>query len=105
MSYKGRLSIDACMDMPFNELHEFYRIAYLRMQAKMEAQKREEEKRKKEEEINRINQKQQNLRQARGPRKPWTPTDVNQQTSQTTVPPSSVTMDDIEEFLEDGGLI
>lgn len=105
MSYKGRLSIDACMDMPFNELHEFYRIAYLRMQARMEAQKAEEKKRKEEEEKERIKERQQHLSQARGPRKPWTPTDVNKTTSKTTVPPSSVTMEDIEEFLEDGGLI
>lgn len=95
------------MEAPFAEVHEFYRIAYLRMQARMEAQKEEEEKHKKEEEQRRMQERQNDLRNnARGPRKPWNPTDakhINNQSKPST--PPSIDVDDLEELLEDGGLI
>lgn len=77
------------------------------MQARMEAEKAEEEKRRKEEEEARLRDRQNNLRNnARGPRKPWNPTDVkhiNNQSKPST--PPSIDVDDLEELLEDGGLI
>lgn len=83
--------------MPFSEVHEFYRIAYLRMEERMRQEEEEEKNRKLEEE------RQNRISNTRGPRKPWNPSvDVNQQKPSI---PLSIDIDDFEELLEDGGLL
>ena len=83
--------------MPFSEVHEFYRIAYFRMEERMKQEEEEEKNRKREEAI------QNRQSNTRGPRKPWNPpVDVKQQEPSI---PLSIDMDDFEELLEDGGLL
>ena len=54
---KGRVSVIELMDRPFNEIHEIYRILYLRS----EAQKKAEEEREKEEKKNKKHPTQKSL--------------------------------------------
>lgn len=81
------------MEMPFYQLHEFYRIAYNKMEARMEAEKKEEEERKKEEERNSSSSSSGSQRSS---------TDVKQHNKPIGVSPS-ISMDDLEELIEDGG--
>lgn len=54
---KGRITFTDLFDRPFREVHELYRIVYLKAQAEAEREKQrqaeEEEKRKQEEKANR----------------------------------------------------
>lgn len=86
--------------MPFSEIHEFYRIAYLKMEARMEQEEKEKQEEERRKQIEERQNKNSNLR---GPRKPWKPnSNIN---NQKTSIPLSVDMDDFEELIEDGGLI
>ena len=83
------------MEMPFYQLHEFYRIAYNKMEARMAAEKQEEEERKKEE--------QSNSSSNSAPSVPHKPTDVKQRQNKSAGVSPSISMDDLEELIEDGG--
>lgn len=81
------------MDRPFREIHELYRINFLRVQAKKEAEE-EEERKKKAEKNKSSNTNSYNMS-----------SDVN---TNNIIPSSLLGSDDLEEALEElaeGGVI
>lgn len=83
------------MDRPFNELHELYRIVYLRAEAQAKAEKERQEKEEREKKYKggqsnrQINRKQ--------------PTDVNQPPNLNLSPMAAEEMEDALEDLAEGG--
>lgn len=101
------MSIPDLMELPFNELHELYRIAFLRMQAREKAEKerQEEEEKQKEREENEERRKKGLPPQLR--RAP--PPDAKKITQQKEKPISSpIEAEELEELFEEmaeGGAI
>lgn len=93
---KGRVSVIDLMDRPFREVHELYRILYLRAEAQ---QKAEEERIKKEEEEAKKQQKQKGGPQRPTPTPSTMSTDVNQQELSPSMPP--IAMDELEDALDE----
>ena len=84
------------MDRPFNELHELYRIVYLRAEAQAKAEKERQEKEEREK-----------GRKKGGPPHPQInrqpPTDVNNMPDLNLSPMAAEEMEDALEDLAEGG--
>jgi hypothetical protein len=91
------------MDRPFGELHEIYRIVYLRAEAQAKADKERQEKEKAQEEAKR---KSKGLHAPMRYR-PNKPTDVKPQIDSTYVPSAleAEAMEDMLEELADGSVM
>ena len=87
------------MDRPFNELHELYRIVYLRAEAQAKAEKERQEKEEKEKANGKGGPKYPQIN-----RQP--PTDVNNQPNQnqTISPLAAEAMEEAFEDLAEGGI-
>lgn len=99
---KGRVSIIDLMDRPFKELHELYRIVFLRA----EAQKKAEEEKQRQEEAEARRERQKS---GLPPQINRLPTDVRRpEQPKNNYIPSPLEADDLEEALEEmaeGGVI
>ena len=84
------------MDRPFNELHELYRIVYLRAEAQAKA---EQERQEKEEQEKKYGKNGSSYPQIN--RKP--PTDVNRPPNLNLSPMAAEEMEDALEDLAEGG--
>ena len=84
------------MDRPFNELHELYRIVYLRAEAQAKAEKERQEKEEREKKYGKGGPQHSQLN-----RRP--PTDVNQPPNLNISPMAAEEMEDALEDLAEGG--
>ena len=105
---RGRVSIPDLMELPFRELHEYYRIVYLRAEAQAKAEKeREENERKQREEEERADRAKRGLPpQLR--REPPPDAKIIANPDKSMSMPSPYGADDLEEMLEEmaeGGAI
>lgn len=95
MYMKGKATFSELMDRPFYELHEIYRLVFLRMQAEKERQ----EKEKKEEEAKRKAEAKRNAPRGIPPSYSIRPIDKNKNSPSSHLSPLQA--EELEDALED----